>query len=137
MKKTLTLLLTILLVLGTIGCDSSKNNAEPSNSSPSLSTPSPTSTPKPSPTPKTLSDSEVESLATRALYNQLSKNQASKYDIDQTTFSIASVKKDDANTWVVKGTFSLYNDYGQYKKSGTFTAYVHTNGGDFCLINLK
>ena len=134
MKKAIALILLLSLMLALSGCGGSDHDSSAGTST-AVSATEPTETP--APTPANLSDSEVRSRAATALYKQLLKNQASKYDIDQTTCSIGSVTKEDLTTWVVKGSFSLYDDYGRYKKSGTFSAYVHSYGSDYCLINLN
>ena len=89
-------------------------------------------------------DSELESLACSALYHELNsaKNKQgvplkNLYNISSTKYSIGSIKKTGSDRWTVKGTFFLFNDYGELRKSGTFTAYISSGGNTTCSISLK
>ena len=88
-------------------------------------------------------DSELETLACGALYDTLMSSKSKhgiafskSYNIDSTRYSIGSIKGDSYSGWTVKGTFSLYNDYGEYKKSGTFTARISSSGYATCSITI-
>ena len=80
-------------------------------------------------------DSELEALACSALYDKLISSKSKQgvpltnwYNIGATTYSIGSIKGNSTDGWTVKGTFNLYNDYGEYRKSGTFSVKISSFG---------
>lgn len=86
---------------------------------------------------------ELETLACSALYDKLMSSKTKQgvpftnlYNIDGTKYSIGSIKGNSSEGWTIKGTFSLYNDYGKYKKSGTFSAKVSSFGYATCTISI-
>ena len=123
MKKTIVVILALTIIVSLCACASS--NVEPS------AKPTPTARPTPSPTPKVYTRSEIEDLAAYYLYNQL-KNGTEKngsrysdiYNIEATTYSIGSVTEVKGGNYQVKGTLSLYDDYGRIVTSKTFSTVV-------------
>ena len=89
-----------------------------------------------------MSRDDIERAAASALYSELlSQNDrgipfSNRYNLDSTRYSIGSITENRNGGWTVKGTFSLYDDYGKYKKSGTFIAEISEYGFGTCTIKL-
>lgn len=136
----LALLVFIFIALGTSSKLSSSSKPSTSSSSSSSGTSSSYSSSSSSssssyttystPKPSKPSNADIERAAANALYNALMNGKddwgyaySKKYNIDQTRYSVGSITETSTG-WTVKGTFSVYDDYGQYKNSGTFTATI-------------
>ncbi len=136
MKKILVVLFVLIMVMGIVACGSKTGTAE-SNSS--EATPSSSSSNSSSSnTTVDLTDDEIEKRAAYNLYQALSETKSNPnpafYDIDQTTYHVASIKEGHTTTfgdcWYVKGTFTLYDDYGKFYKSGTFEVRIDKEKAD-------
>ena len=82
--------------------------------------------PTPVPTPKKYSISEIEDQAAYSLYVKLKdeyKN-INGINLDATTYSIGSVTEVKNGNYEVKGTFSVYDDYGRVIGKRTFHTLV-------------
>ena len=140
-KKPIILIIAgACLMLALIIALASSGNSKQSKSS---STYSSSSSGSSSYTKVGFTDSELETLACSALYDTLMTSKtkqgvalSKRYNIDSTRYSIGSIKGDSSSGWTVKGTFSLYNDYGEYKKSGTFSAKISSYGYATCTISI-
>lgn len=69
----------------------------------------------------------LESLVTSALYNELSQrfSYTDAFNLGATRYSIGSVTESDTQ-WIIRGTFSLYNYYGEITSyyNETFTVKI-------------
>ena len=89
-------------------------------------------------------DSQLESLATTALYSELSQKMlhgvslSTMYDLGSTRYSIGSIVK-DGEGWIVRGTFSLYDYYGKISSyyNCEFTVNVSEYGSTTCYVYLE
>lgn len=95
----------------------------------------------------TYTDAEIEAMAVDALVyelyynaiypiNRMRLSELDWYDLSQTRYKVASIVATDDNEWTVKGTIALYDSYGRFKDTGTFTAYVKANGYSSCIVNI-
>ncbi len=130
-KKILYGAAALLLVI-IIAIASSSNSGSSSYSSSSSSS-----------TSSAFTESDIEDMAVLALYRELMSAKdnigrplAQVYDIDSTRYSIGSINGNSSDGWVVKGTFSLYNDYGEYREKGRFTANITQYGSGSCDISI-
>lgn len=138
------ILLVTLIINGISGSKKTTSNSTTYSSSNSSSNSSSSSSSNSSSYSKVgYTDSELEILACSALYDELMTAKSKQgvplsnwYNIDATTYSIGSIKGNSSDGWTVKGTFNLYNDYGVYRKSGTFTARISGYGFATCTISL-
>lgn len=85
---------------------------------------------------KDYTEEELKAMAARALYSELSsKSQYSRLDLASTKFSVGTISKDGLH-WVIKGTFTLYDNYGQIYEAGKkYTVTVNSYGVASCNIS--
>ncbi len=77
------------------------------------------------------SEDTIETLAVTALYNELSDHfdYTDYYDIGSTRYSVATIT-DSGNYWVVRGTFTMYDYYGQMSSTYYNETFVVTINKD-------
>ncbi len=89
-------------------------------------------------------DSQLESLATTALYSKLNQTMlhggslSTWYDLGSTRYSIGSIVE-NGKGWTVRGTFSLYDYYGKISSyyNCTFTVNISESGSTTCTVDIK
>lgn len=118
MKKIICIILLLFCCIGVCACD--KNSAENDNVNNYTN-----ATDKDS-----ITKSEAESKATSALYIKLKAHYlyVDEYDITQTRYSVGSITGSGTSGYTVNGTYSLYDKYGNYKKSNNFSVAVDSDG---------
>lgn len=82
------------------------------------------------------SDETLELLATSALYEKLKDEYGYKayLDIDSTRYSIGTIEK-SGSSWIVRGTYTLYNKYGEISEYGEkFRVEIYSSGLTFCYL---
>lgn len=74
-------------------------------------------------------NADIEQKAATALYKELkSKYSSGRIDLNATRYSIGTTKETGSG-WEVRGTYVLYDTYGQYYKEGTFEVIISIIGG--------
>lgn len=107
MKRLLSLSLALLLVFSLCACsNASSNNA----------------------TGASISKHDAEDAALSALYSKLLVAYGKTYEISQTRYSVGSITGSPSAGFTVSGKYSLYDKYGNYKKSNNFSVKVDCYG---------
>lgn len=75
-----------------------------------------------------LTEEIAKERAAQALYLDVSYVFKDDYDPEQTRYSIGSVSGSSESGYTVNGKYSLYDKYGNYKKSYNFTVRVRSDG---------
>lgn len=88
----------------------------------------------------TFTESDAETAALKALYQELSNLKYPIFDVEQTRYSIGSIKRDvraAGTVYHVYGTYTLYDKYGDFVSGYVgekFSVTVYTNGRAVCKL---
>lgn len=88
----------------------------------------------------TFTESDAETAALKALYRELNNLKYPIFDAGQTTYKIGSIERDERESgmvYLVYGTYTLYDKYGDYISGYVgckFSATVFTNGTAICKL---
>ncbi len=75
-----------------------------------------------------ISKSEAEELALSALYSKLVSVYTGPFEVSQTRYSVGSVTGSSSRGYTIKGKFSLYDKYGDYRATRKFSVEVDSDG---------